>query len=61
MEESGRKRETSLAKLSLYISALFMTCNLSRVIANAYEMIMSGIHGVSQRNIIQILSTFHQA
>ena len=51
MDESGRKREANLAKLSLYISVLFMSCNLFRVIANAYEMIMTAIHGVSLKHL----------
>ena len=52
-QESLRKREVALAKISLYIVLVFLFCHIIRIIPNAYEMIQSYHLGVSQRNRIK--------
>ena len=45
--ESARKREVSLAKMSLWIVILFLCCHCIRIVVNGYEMVQTQIHGVS--------------
>ena len=52
-QESLRKREVALAKISLYIVLVFLFCHIIRIIPNGYEMIQSYHLGVSERNRIQ--------